>query len=467
VRLLSFSPLAFSPLIVVLATTATLAQDPDASVPPPDRQEAVTDVSFQWAPALTQSLLGFTIANAERYAREAGTREATQGPFFKNYLHDIQNFHGWQDGDGVESTYVAHPMEGAFAAYIERQNDPRYKTVEFGHSQRYWESIMRSLAFSAAYSTAWSFGPAGEPGLGNVETYAPPGVVDLVGTPVMGIGWMIGEDMLDRFLVKRIENRYQNVVIRALARSMLNPARSYANLVRFKVPWMRDTRSIYGPRDIGYKPHDDITGPQFDSRTWPANAAFELNGQAMIEQFTGKGAQTCVGAAGEGVLKLTARSALVFRIDGCQLLGFQADHFGDTLNYMAGPRWRVSSTGGRWKSYVQLTGGGAKVTHTYVNEPLKATLTRIAIQKGQEPPDDTAWSTEVDTNGFTLVASGQVAWQINHGMELRVADLSYQHSWLSELQGMNYDNGLRYTFGISFRLGDWDRRTVSELAGGR
>jgi len=224
------------------------------------------------------------------------------------------------------------------------------------------------------------------------------------------------------------------------------------------VPWTRDDRpGVRTYRPTGeFTPHDDKIGPRFDSRAWPANTAFELNAQAMFEQFLGKHGQTCVGAAGEGTIKLTTVTALVFRIDGCQLEGFRHDHFGDTLNYMAGPRWRVSSTG-RWKSYVQLLGGGAKATHTCVNEPLKATLTRAALKEGKEPPDETAWTTEWDTHGFSLVASGQVAWQINHGMLLRIADIGYQRSWLGDLQGADLNRGLRYSFGITLRMGDWDR----------
>jgi hypothetical protein len=448
----------FVSVLLILAATSCLAYGSgDSSIAPVEEFPVENPGSFQWKPAVLESLLGFTIANTERYAREPGTRDATQGPFLSNYFHDILSFHGWQDGDGIKTSYVAHPMEGAFAAYIERQNDPRYRSVEFGKSQRYWVSVMRALAFSTAYSTAWSFGPAGEAGLGNVEKYAPPGVVDLIGTPVMGIGWMIGEDMLDRYLIKRIENRYSNPVIRAVARGMLNPARSYANLVRFKVPWTRDDRSgvtTYQP-DGHYSPVDEIHDPRFDSRAWPSGAAFELNAQGMFERFLNKGGQSCIGAAGEGALKLTTGSALVFRMDGCEILGFPGDHFGDTLNYTAGARWRVSSNG-RWSSYAQLLGGGAKATHTYINEPLKAALIRAAQQKGQDPPEENAWTKEWDTNGFTLIASGQIAWQINNGMLLKIADFSYQHSWLSELQGTKYNRGLRYSFGITFRMGDWE-----------
>jgi len=192
-------------LILVLVVNIAYAQDDLASsvAQEPDNPNN-TNLSFRWRPALLESLLGATVANAERFANEQGTRDALQGPFFKNYLHDIENLHGWQDGDGVLTSYIAHPMEGSFAGFVERQNDPRYKSVEFGSSQRYWTSVMRSLAFSTAYSVAWSFGPYGEASLGNVDLHAPPGLVDLVGTSTMGLAWMIAEDMADRYVIKRI-----------------------------------------------------------------------------------------------------------------------------------------------------------------------------------------------------------------------------------------------------------------------
>ena len=441
-------------LISVLAVNIAFAQDDQASSV---AQDSNTDLSFQWRPALFESLLAATLANAERFGNEQGTRDALQGPFFRNYLHDIENLHGWQDGDGILTSYIAHPMEGSFAGFVERQNDPRYKSVEFGSSQRYWTSVMRSLAFSTAYSIAWSFGPYGEASLGNVDLHAPPGLVDLVGTSTMGLAWMIGEDMADRYLIKRIENRYHNKAVRALARSMLNPTRSYANLLRFKAPWMRDGRpdvDTYEPTG-DYTPPDDIAGPGFDHRAWPTRAAFELTAQPMLQRYLGRAGSSCMGAAGEGGLKLTAASALVFRVDGCQLLGLPVNYSGDTLNYTAGPRWSLSSTG-PWKLYVQVLGGGTKVSHVYVDLALKDELIQIARQQHQPSPEEARWITEWDRNGFTAVASAAIAYDFNNGLQLRVADLSYQHSWVKSLQGMNYDNGLRFGFGLSYRMGAWE-----------
>jgi hypothetical protein len=61
-------------------------------------------------------------------------------------------------------------------------------------------------------------------------------------TPVVGLGWMIGEDAIDQYLVKRIEARTNNAMIRILARTFLNPARAFANTIDWRVPWYRDSR---------------------------------------------------------------------------------------------------------------------------------------------------------------------------------------------------------------------------------
>ena len=46
------------------------------------------------------------------------------------------------------------------------------------------------------------------------------------------------------FIAQRIENKFSNRVARALVRSFLNPARSFANLMRFEHTWRRDGRPL-------------------------------------------------------------------------------------------------------------------------------------------------------------------------------------------------------------------------------
>ena len=415
---------------------------------------------FQWGPALAQSFFAFSIAHAERYSTELGTREATSGAIWKDYARDVQALHGWDDGDGFKSSYIAHPMEGAMAGYIERQNDPKYRSVEFGVSQRYWTSVMRSLAFSTAYNIAWSAGPYGEAGLGNVDLHAPPGLVDIVGSEVMGTGWMIGEDAIDRYLIKRIENKYQNVAVRAFARGMLNPIRSYANILRFKKPWYRDSRpGVYEYKPEGhYTPKDDETRPPFKWSAWPSTP-FELLAQPMVQQFLGPHGKTCVGGGGEVAVKMSGSFSLLFDVDGCTLMGVHAPDSGDALTYTAGGRWSLP-TRKHWIPYAQVLAGGAKIAHDHVDEAKKEEATKVAAETGQPVPEQDQYTTTVDINGFTIVAGGGVLYRLNEGIVFRVAHVSYQRSWLTSvpsLQDSDYSRSLRFSFGIAVRFGPWQR----------
>jgi hypothetical protein len=97
----SMRSFAFSSLILVMAVNIILAQYPASPVALDSYNPEKNNLSFQWRPAPLESLLGATLANAERFGNEQGTRDALQGPFFKDYLHDIENLNGWQDGDGA------------------------------------------------------------------------------------------------------------------------------------------------------------------------------------------------------------------------------------------------------------------------------------------------------------------------------------------------------------------------------
>ena len=438
-------------LLLAALTSVTLAAP--ALAGDSDNNEAPT--GFQWHTALAESFLAFTIAHAERFPTEQGTRESIQGPFWKNYLQDIQNLHGWDDRDGFVTTYIAHPMEGSMAGYLERQNDPKYRDVEFGWSQRYWTSTMRSLAFSTAYNIAWSLSPYGEAGLGNVDIHAAPGLVDPAASGMMGMAWMIGEDAIDRYLIKRIENKYRNPVIRSFARGLLNPTRSYANVLRFKAPWYRDSRpgvELYRPEG-SYTPKDDLSGPRFQASEWPGTA-FELLGQAYLQRNLGKKRSSCMGGGGEGSVRMSNSWAMVFDVDGCTLLGMHAPDSGDMLNYMVGPRWS-RSTPKRWVPYAQVLVGGTRITHDHVDVAKEKLATKIAAQNGQPAPEQDQYTTEVDTNGFSLVAGGGVAYQINDLLVWRVANLAYQRSWVSTLQASTYTQGVRFSFGLALRFGHW------------
>jgi hypothetical protein len=207
------------------------------------------EAGFQWGQALWQSGLFLGVQHGFRMGTEDGSRAQLKGPFFRDWLRSVKSVRGWEDGDPFIVNYVGHPMMGAVSGYIAVQNDPAYRTQQFGRDPRYWKSRLRATAFSAAYSAQFELGPASEASIGNIPMNpAAAGVSDLVITPVLGASWQITEDALDRYVVQRIEGMTDNKWLLLLARGMLNPSRSFANMMRLKVPWYRDDRGgVTGP----------------------------------------------------------------------------------------------------------------------------------------------------------------------------------------------------------------------------
>jgi hypothetical protein len=223
-------------LLVTLISCPLLAED---STPSPGPEST----GFQWKPALQQAGMFLAIQHGVRLATEEGTRAELKGPFFGDWFRSVRSIKGWDDGDPFLVNYVGHPMMGAVSGFIAVQNDPAYRRSTFGRNHSYWKSRLRALAFSAAYSTQFELGPVSEASIGNVQLHPPEtGMCDLVVTPTVGLGWQVAEDALDRLVVQRIENATDATWIRIVSRGFLNPARSFANMLRWKVPWYRDDR---------------------------------------------------------------------------------------------------------------------------------------------------------------------------------------------------------------------------------
>ena len=220
------------------------APNPFAAVP---RHKNSTD-NFQWKPAFAEYSFEIAIQHAWRFVHEPGTRDATAtGPWFRDWIDSISETRGWDDGDGWHAGYVGHPLNGAIYGFIEQQNDPKYRQVEWGDGHIYWMSRLRATAFAAVGSTQWTLGPVSEASLGNVQLHASPGFIDLVTTPGLGVFVMMGEDMLDRYVIIPVENHTANPWFILIARTLGNPARSFANLMAFKEGWTRATRpGIFG-----------------------------------------------------------------------------------------------------------------------------------------------------------------------------------------------------------------------------
>jgi len=243
--LLSGSLLAQQAAFVLPAERITLPPPPDfgislaqdqAPAPPPERR------GFNWGGALKQSFLFLGVQNSLRMVQEK-TREHLDGPFWPDYVNSVSGLSGWNDGNPVITNYVGHPMMGAVAGYIQIQNDPQGMALEFApKSSAYWKSRMKAFAWATLYSTHYELSPIGEAGIGNVGyDRGTMGAVDLVITPVGGLGMILLEDWLDKRFITRLEQRTTPGKARFL-RIVMNPQRSIANLLRFKLPSHRDTR---------------------------------------------------------------------------------------------------------------------------------------------------------------------------------------------------------------------------------
>jgi hypothetical protein len=206
------------------------------------------NAGFQWGSALRQAALFMGIQHAFRMATEAGSRADLKGPFFKDYFTTVTKLRGWDDGDPFIVNYIGHPMMGSVTGYIQIQNDPRGIGQELGMSKGYWKSRLKAFGWSFVYSTQFELGPLSEASLGNVGIRPydgrkhPMAYVDIAVTPVVGTAWLVGEDALDKYLIRQLDRKVDNRVLRALLRSFLNPTRSMANVLRGKYPWDRDDR---------------------------------------------------------------------------------------------------------------------------------------------------------------------------------------------------------------------------------
>jgi len=227
---------------------------PNLNQPLPDHaldqylREGQKKDSFDWDGAFRQSMVFLGIQHAFRLATEEGTRAELKGPFFKDYFKALRSLRGWGDGDPFLVNYIGHPMMGSVTGFIQVQNDPKGIKEEVSLKKSYWRSRLKAFGWSFAYSTQFELGLFGEAGVGNIgirptgKAKHPMGYVDIVVTPVVGTGWLVGEDVIDHYMIRRLEDKIGSRTIKLVIRGFLNPTRSFANMIRGKWPWYRDNR---------------------------------------------------------------------------------------------------------------------------------------------------------------------------------------------------------------------------------
>jgi hypothetical protein len=221
-----------------------------------------------WQGVLLQSGFFLGIQHGVRIWYESGTRRELKGKFWKDYVSSVTGLSGWGDGDPWKVNYVAHPVQGAITGFIWIQNDRKYTKLRFNESRSYWIGQARALGWSAFMSTQFELGPISEASIGNVGMRSQNmalvnggmGWVDLVMTPVGGAAVMIAEDMIDWHIIRKLESRTNSVFWKAVFRGALNPSRTAANAMRFKLPWHRDNRpGVTKPSTIAASPRPAAT----------------------------------------------------------------------------------------------------------------------------------------------------------------------------------------------------------------
>jgi len=426
---------------------------------------------LRWAAANRESLLFTGIMHGFNLATEAGTRDALNGHWFQQYIQSVSELRGWSDSDKFMSPYVGHTIEGSVFGYIQRQNDANYRKVQWGDGRDYFISLLHSLAYSAIWHTQWKIGPMSEASIGNVMLHASPGFITLADTPTLGTVAMIAEDSADRYLIMGLENRTTNRVLLMLARSFLNPGRSFANLMAFRVPWHRETRiGLFGSnlqireelladyRRTGEKAFEYLPLEEGAKETpsYPKEAPIELTAFPLLETFLGN--RNCIGGGGSGAARVNPKFQVIAEVSGCEVLHMREKHqSGDSLSYGGGLRWTPLAEH-RISPYLQVIFGGKKVTQE-VDDPArrKKLLEEWNNGDGILPhyPKRSNWSVEVANNGpilgvgcgFDVVVARPFAW--------RLFNLEYSHSWIGNVGGIRPQDTVRVSTGAVLRIGTW------------
>jgi hypothetical protein len=452
------------------------SNNPDNAINPQDsKSRSESRTHFRWVPAIGESLFYTGIMHAFDIASQPGTRDALNGHWFTHYTQSVSELRGWSDGDRFMAPYVGHPLEGSIFGFIERQNDPKYRFVQWGDGREYWVSMLRSMAYGAIWHTQWKIGPVSEASIANVMLHTSPGFITLVDTPALGFCTMLAEDAADRYLIMGLENRTNNRPIIILARSFLNPGRTFANLMAFRAPWARDTRlNLFGEnyeiRKMLFEDYKNGSGEklfQFVKNAWmpegvefshprPREAAIELTAFPYYETFLGGG--SCIGGAGSGAARVSPKLQVITEVSGCQIMNMPHSYYSaDSLFYGGGFRWTPMAAS-RFSPFAQLMFGGRKVTMEIMDVALREKLLNEWNDgSGALPhyPKRSDYSVEHAQNGPSIAVGGGFDVVVTRPFAWRVLDIEYTHSWMNDVAQIHPQHGLKISMQAVVRIGTW------------
>lgn len=430
------------------SSTSIVAKAPlsSSAIPATMIQQEGKPQNVQWKRLARESLLYLTIMHSYRIATEQKTREALGDSVFGGYFKALGSMHGWSDGDGYFENYLGHPIQGSVSANLWIGNDPRYSSAEFGNSRDYWIGRLRAYAFAWSYSEQFEIGPLSEASLGQIQRHCCAyGFVDHVITPNTGIAWLIGEDVLDKYVVRKIEDRTRNKALRAIARVSLNPTRCFANAISRRAPWYRSTRP--GIREYDGEPYARVKSQPKKSET----PIFQL---AASPTLRSSGDLLCRGGAGTAAFRLSDTWQWTVDVGGCRMHGLPKNWSGDIMTFTTGPQWSME-TASHWTPHAHMRFGGEKVTEEYVDPDLKSSVLNALPPKGNKNEAHSRYAKDYETTGLSLAMGGGLDYRVNQVVALRVLNVDYQRSWINPINRDDSSRGFRFGSGVVLRVGTW------------
>jgi hypothetical protein len=334
---------------------------------------------------------------------------------------------------------------------------------------------LRAMAFAAIASTQWTLGPLSEASLGNVQLHSSPGFIDLVQTPALGVMEMMGEDLIDRYAIIPLENHTSNPWLILAARSLGNPARSFATLMSLRFGWNRETRpGLFGEYHIRRKelvgeykkglisapygshtPEEKLAMNKAVEAPHPKEAPIELQAYALYERFVN--GRTCLGGGGQGAARITPTWQLVSEVNGCMIINTPKYESADSVTFSAGPRWTPRAAH-RFSPFVQTLFGGRRLTYEVLFPQLRDSLLKAWDDgKGTLPhyPQRSDYQLQYQALGFSLTMGGGLDAAFGRAFTWRVLDLNYSHNWLPEVHTLNASSIVQLRTGVVLRIGDW------------
>jgi len=146
---------------------------------------------------------------------------------------------------------------------------------------------------------------------------------------------MIGEDALDRYLVRPLEDRVTNRWVRLALRSALNPTRSFANVLDSRTPWHRDSRAgvgTYSPAEAdslsagSRADRAAVVQPAPGDSRAPAPLEF-----AVVPSWRHLSTGGCAGGGADAAYRVAPHLQVAVAVGGCKLRGLPKNVSGDIL----------------------------------------------------------------------------------------------------------------------------------------